>query len=76
MQENVRLRDMGVPGISCQDERKLEVVATGLPVAGGIPLAVDATMVGVLHANGTPWPCADTDPGVALDRAHRSEDTT
>ena len=53
--ENVMLRDMGLPGISVADGRKLEVVATGSPLAQGVPLAVEATMVSILHSDGEPW---------------------
>ena len=35
--------------------RIIEVVATGLPVHHGIPLAIDVTMVAPLHADGTAW---------------------
>ncbi len=67
------LRDMGIPGVSTSDGRWLEVVATGLPLAGGAPLAVDATMVSPLHADGTPWPAAATRAGAALARAEASK---
>ena len=50
--------------------RRLEVLATGLPLFGGVPLAVDATVVSALHANGTAWSRAHECAGTALDRAH------
>ena len=68
------LRDMGIGGIRVDDGRQLEVVATGSPLANGIPLAVDATMVSPLHATGEPWDRADVAPGVSLGRAHRAKD--
>ena len=58
MLENVFMRDMGVPGITAQDGRRLEILATGLPLHRGVPLAVDASMVSPLHADGRPWPRA------------------
>ena len=74
--ENVFLRDMGIPGVGARDGRRLEVIATGLPLYGGVPLAVDATLVSPLHADGTPWPGADAGAGVALRRGERDKDTT
>ena len=65
------LRDMGLPDVSCTDNRRLEILATGLPLHGGVPLAVDATMVSALHGDGAPWPKADTEAGMAIERAHR-----
>lgn len=67
---------MGLPGISAHDGRQLEVVATGSPLAAGIPLAVDATLVSPLHCNGEPWRVADVAPGIALERAERDKDIT
>ena len=74
--ENVHLRDMGIAGVHPGDGRQLEVVATGLPLARGVPLAVDATMIGVLHCDGSPWARADVAPGVSLRRAERNKDAT
>ena len=54
------------------DSRCIEILAMGLPLFGGIPLAVDATMASALHVEGTPWAgTADTD-GVALERAEQA----
>ena len=75
MQENVFLRDLGIPGIACDDTRRFEVVATGLPLAGGLPLAIDETMVGVLHGDGTAWQRADQVAGVSIVRAQRDKST-
>ena len=73
MLENVFLRDLGVAGIAATDGRQLEVIATGSPLARGVPLAVDATMVSPLHCTGEPWDRAVVVPGVSLDRAERSK---
>ena len=62
--------------MSAQDGRKIEVIATGLPVEQGIPLAIDATMVSPLGADGTPHPHADTRIGVSLGRARHDKETT
>jgi hypothetical protein len=76
VRENLWLRDAGLPGIDPGDGRRIEVVATGLPVARGIPVAVDATLVSPLHADGTPFPGADSRAGVSFKRAERSKATT
>ena len=74
--ENVFLRDMGIAGIHAADSRRLEVVATGLPLSRGVPLAVDATMVSALHCDGSPWTDADSVPGVAIRRAEKNKGVT
>ena len=48
-----RLRDTAVANIDPSDGRHIEVVAIGLPLAHGIPLAVDCTVISPLHADGT-----------------------
>ena len=75
VRENVTLRDAGVP-VSPSDHRIIEIVATGVPIEHGIPVAVDATMVSPLHADGTPHPRACAQPGVALARGRRKKQTT
>ena len=54
------LRDSSLEGVQPEGGRKLELLATGLPLYRGTPMGVDATLVAPLHANGTPWPEADT----------------
>ena len=76
MRENVFLRDTALANIAPSDGRRIEVVATGLPIARGIPVAVDATLISPLHADGTPFPGADTKPGISFRRAERSKATT
>ena len=51
-------------------------MATGLPLHRGIPLAVDVTMVGVLHCDGQPWRKADVEAGVCLLRGEEAKQTT
>ena len=70
------LRDMGLPGVGDLDGRRLEIVATGLPVHRGLPLGVDATLVSPLHATGAPWPRAAEMDGVAIARAERDKRKT
>ena len=64
VRENVLLRDTGLPHIDPADGRKIEIVATGLPIEHGIPIAIDCTMVSPLHTDGSPWPHAATVPGI------------
>ena len=70
------LRDMGLAGIAASDARRLEVLVTGLPLHRGVPLAVDATLVASLHANGQAWANADAIDGVAIARAEQSKRET
>ena len=63
----------GVP-VDPQDGRNIEIVATGLPFHQGIPVAVDATMVSPLRANGLPRPHADVRGGTALGRARGAKE--
>ena len=67
---------MGLPGVPVTDGRRLEVVATGLPLARGVPLGVDVTMVSVLHADGEPWTRTAAIAGAALARAEAAKRDT
>ena len=49
---NVFVRDMDLAEHSRLDCRRLEVVADGLPLFGGVQLAIDTTMVSPLHRDG------------------------
>jgi len=68
---NVPLRNLNLQGVPPHDERQLEVVANGLPVWGGVQLAVDATLVFPVRRNGTARPRAATEDGAALVDAAR-----
>ena len=48
----VRDIDLGVPNEG--DNRRLEVVADGLPLFGGVQLAIDATLVSAVQGDGEP----------------------
>ena len=50
---NVLVRDLNVAP-SRQDDRRIEVIANGLPLWGGVQVAVDTTLVSPLAANGEP----------------------
>ena len=75
VREHVLLRDTGVTGISPNDGRHIEVVVTGLPIGHGIPIAVDASIVSPLRADGVPHLHADTRPGSSFVRAERLKAT-
>ena len=70
------LRDTTLPNIDPADNRRIEIVATGLPANKGIPLAIDATLVPPLHADGTPLDNAVSAPGTALRNAERRKRET
>ena len=76
MRENVFLRDTALDNIDPNDGRRIEVVVSGLPIARGIPIAVDATLVSPLHADGTPHPHTVTRPGASSRRAEASKANT
>ena len=67
---NVLVRDLDLPLPVAADNRRLEVVADGLPIF----LALDTTLVCALHCDGSPHTgAADTD-GVVLQRARRRKE--
>ena len=62
---NVFLRDLDLP-IGAMDQRRIEVIAEGLPVFHGAHLPIDATLVSPLRADGEPHRrCPEVD-GAAL----------
>ena len=76
VRENVFLRDTALAVIDPADARRIEIVATGLPVARGVPLAVDCTLVSPLRADGSPFPRAERVAGVSFGRAEQSKKNT
>ena len=70
----VRDLDMGIPLVG--DAHRLEVVVDGLPLFSGRQLAVDATLVGALHADGGARPRAANEDGAALVAARRRKERT
>ena len=63
---NVMVQDQHISQTHHNDSRQLEVVAEGLSLFGGGQLALDATLVSVLHRDDTAKSRADTSDGVAL----------
>ena len=70
----VRDLDLGVP--NANDNRRLEVVADGLPLFGGVQLAVDTTLISAGWGDGEPVPGAADRDCVALRRARRRKEAT
>ena len=56
---NMMVRDMDLPVTNARDARRLEIVADGLPLFGGVQLAVDTTLVPRRseHRRGRPCSC-------------------
>ena len=74
VREDVFLRDTTLPGIDPSDGRRIEIVATGVPMCHGVPLAVDATVVSPVHGDGSPLPRATRVAGVALRAAEKCKE--
>ena len=70
---NVFVRDLDIAILGVLDNRRLEVVADGLPLFHGAQLAVDTTMVSPLKRDGPAFPRATVD-GAAL--AWQRKDST
>ena len=70
----VRNMDLAVP--QAGDARRLKVVADGLPLWGGVQLAVDTTLVSALRGDGNPRRGAATRDGAALSEARRDKERT
>ena len=62
---NVMLRDLNLDE-PVLDERRIEIVANGLPIWHGSQVAIDTTMVSPLHQNGIARPRADQIGGIAI----------
>ena len=67
---NVRLADMNID-VPVSDDRRIEVVANGLPPWHGSQQAIDATIVSPVTRAGEAQPGADARPGQALVGAAR-----
>ena len=73
--KNVLVRDLDLP-VPVNDARRLEVVVDGLPLFGGVQLAVDSTLVSALHCDGSARRGAGDRDGVALVAARRRKERT
>ena len=65
------LRDTNLGGVLPTDNRRLECVADELPLASGVQVAVDCTVVSPLKRNGDPRPRAHYEAGAALADARK-----
>ena len=70
VRENQLLRDLNL-AVPAGDERRIEVIANGLPLWGGKQLAVDTTVVSALTGSGE---ARGRGPGVALQQARRAKE--
>ena len=70
---NVMVKNLDIAR-SSTDARRLEVVAEGLAIFGGVQLAIDATLVSVHYCDGTPLKKADTMNGIAIQHARKRKE--
>ena len=68
------LHDMDLALHAADDGRRVDVVAYGLPLFGGVPVCAGATLVSPLHCDGTPWPGAEAENGLRLRAARRQKE--
>ena len=68
VQANVLLRDMNI-GVSAADNRRLEILAQGLPFKAGSQIAVDVTMRSALTSCGQPRMRAAVEDGCIAEAA-------
>ena len=69
VQTNVYVRDLNLDGRVVQDDRRLEIVANGLPLWSGAQLAVDTTLVCPLRRDGSAQPRAANEDGACANRS-------
>ena len=70
---NVLLRNLNVAAAP-DDQRQLEVIASGLPVYGGSQVAIDVTLRSPLRRDGSPIATADWSDGAAADAARADKE--
>ena len=70
------LRNLNLEEGRVRDDRRLEVVVSGLPAYNGAQVAVDATLVSPLTRNGEARPRAHREDGAALKDARKHKDST
>ena len=71
---NVIVKDLDLLQLGVADGRRLEVVADGLPLFGSAQLAIDATLVTTLRADGTARRKTAQVDGVALGEGRRRKE--
>ena len=73
---NVRVHDLDLPPLGRPDNRRIEIIADGLPLFHGAQLAVDTTMVSALRADGNPHRQSDAVGGATLTQARWRKELT
>ena len=58
--------EMRIEGVSPMDRRKVDILATGLPLYQGLPLVCHASLISLFKANGIARARAAHEPGVAI----------
>ena len=71
---HTRLADLNVQHVQHIDDRRIEVIANGLALAGGAQLAVDTTLVSPLTRAGEPRRRAGRFAGAALTDARKAKE--
>ena len=73
---NTRLMDLKIDNIQRQDDRRIEVIANGLPLWGGVQLAIDTTLMSPLTRASEPRSRAGRYAGAAVQDARRAKERT
>ena len=68
--------DLNIDNIQRQDDRRIEVIANGLPLWGGVQLAIDTTLVSPLTRASEPRSRAGRYAGAAVQDARRAKERT
>ena len=63
-----------MPGIDPRDQRRLDGVISGLPIFGGKPIVIDATIRAPLTGGGLPAHGADRRNGAVFEHARRDKE--
>ena len=69
------LRDFDLAAPNPGDQRRVEILADGLPLFGGAQLAVNTTLV-PLHCDGSPHPRAANEDGAARQASRLGKERT
>ena len=72
---NALVRDMDLGG-PVHDSRRLEILVEGLPLYGGVQLAIDTTLVSTLHCDGSARRGAGQIDGAVFAEARRRKEGT
>ena len=73
---NVRVQDLDLPPRAGADNRRLEVVADGLPLFHGAQLAIDTTMVSPVRRDVSPRRQCATRDGAAMAQGRARKERT